>query len=201
MWKKIVYLTIILLISSCYQKINCPGYPEKYLVWMPYIKGEEFSLTNGIDKVQLKVESVDITKAYTKECLKNWECSCDCSARCTITSTSYFSPINISCDAYSYGADITFGFQTNSGYNILQFRDNNGGSFVTYWPYQNTEFLNSYDNGYKIFNDVIKIESDTLLLPEILLSEEQIYQIYIAKEVGIIQFKDRFNNKTWSLIE
>ncbi|HBE42141.1 MAG TPA: hypothetical protein DDW27_13210 [Bacteroidales bacterium] len=202
MWKKIVYLTIILLISSCTDEINCPGFPEKYLVWMPYIRGEEFLLTNGIDTFKFIVESVDITKAYTAKCLKNWECSCDCYAIFTITSTNDFFPtIDISSDTYSYGADFRIAFQTDSGVDILQFRDNNGESFLTYWPYQHNEFLNSYDNGYKIFNDVIKIESDTLLLPEILLSETQIYQIYIAKKVGIIQFTDRFNHKTWSLIE
>ena len=42
---------------------------------------------------------------------------------------------------------------------------------------------------------VLKIESDTLL------SEKQIYQLYIAKKVGIIQFKDRSTHKTWSLIQ
>jgi hypothetical protein len=57
------------------------------------------------------------------------------------------------------------------------------------------EILSSYDNGYKIFSDVLKIENDTLF------SYKQIYQIYIAKNIGFIQIKDRFNHKTWSLIE
>ena len=165
---------------------------------MPYIQGEEFTLTDGIDTDQFKVESTDITKPYSvkrSKFLNDREYDCDCNAFFTITSTSDFSAINISSYAYSYGANITIGIQTNSGYNMLEFRDNNGESFVTWWQEQNIEFLNSYDNGYKIFNDVLKIETDTLL------SEEQIYQLYIAKKVGIIQFKDRSTHKTWSLIE
>jgi hypothetical protein len=199
MWKKIVYLTIPLLISACIIKTDCPGYPEKYLVWMPYKQGQEFSLTDGINTFQLIVESTDITKAYThkrSKFLKDWEYFCECDAYSTITSTNDFLPtIVYHSENYDYGADFMISFQTNSGVNVLQFRDNNGESFYTYWPYQHNEILSSYDNGYKIFNDVIKIESDTLPI------DVRIYQVYIAQKVGIIQFKDRFNHKTWSLIE
>jgi len=49
----------------------------------------------------------------------------------------------------------------------------------------------------RFFQDetVLKIESDTLL------SDKPFYQIYIAKNVGFIQIKDRAKHKTWNFIE
>jgi hypothetical protein len=195
MWRKIVYLTITLLISSCTYKVDCPGYPKKYLVWMPYMQGEKISFTDGIDTFQLLVEATDIREPYTMKRLKfQKEDECDSYAYCSITGDS-LPGITYSSNGYDYGADFIIGFQFNSGAEDLQFQDNNGESFLTYWPYQHNEILNSYDNGCKVFNDVIMIESDTLAI------DIRIYQVFIAKKVGIIQFKDRINHKTWSLIQ
>lgn len=193
MWRKIVYLTITLLISSCTYEIDCPGYPEKYLVWMPYIQGEEFSLTDGIDTFQLIVESTDITKAYTvkrSKLLKDWEYFCDCHATSTISSDFFPGIVYRSENKEDKAAEyfVTFYHEYPNTAQVFGFQDNNGDTIFATWPYQNCEILSSYDNGYKIFNDVLKIESDTLLLPEILLPDIIIYQIYIAKTVGIIQF-------------
>jgi hypothetical protein len=195
MWRKILYLIITLLISSCTYHVDCPGYPEKYLVWMPYKSGQQFSLTDGIDTFHLIVETTDIRGPYTMKRLKlQKEYKCDSYAYCSITSDS-LPGISYYSDGYDYGADFKIGFQFNSGAEVLQFQDNNGESYLTYWLYQHNEILSSYYNGCKVFNDVIKIESDTLAI------DVRIYQVYIAKNVGIIQFKDRSYHKTWSLIE
>ena len=200
MWGKIVFMTIILLIPSCKIQIDCPGYPEKYLVWMPYGQGEEFSLTDGIDTFQLIVETTDITKAYTIKEYKFLANDCSCVANSTIASDFLPRILFNSESIGNYAADFVISFLTPN-YEFpnttqsFQFQDNNGETISTYYPYEHNEILSNYDNGYKIFNDVIKIESDTLL------SDMLIYQICVAKGVGIIQFKDRFNHKTWSLIE
>jgi hypothetical protein len=195
MWRRIVYLTITLLISSCTYKVDCPGYPEKYLVWMPYKQGEKISFTDGIDTFQLIVDATDIREPYTMKRLKSQkDDECDSYAYCSITGDS-LPGISYYSDGYDYGADFKIGFQFNSGAEVLQFQDNNGNSYLTYWLYQHNEILNSYDNGCKVFNDVIKIESDTLPI------DIRIYQVFIAKKAGIIQFKDRLNHKTWSLIQ
>jgi len=201
MGTKIVYLTITLLILSCTNKVDCPGFPKKYLVWMPYIQGEKISFTDGIDTLQLMVDETYIVEPYTAKRFKFLdEDRCDSYASCSITGDS-LPGITYSSDNYDSGADFKISFQLNSGSNVFQFRDNNGESFLTYWPYQHNEILNSYDNGCKVFYDVIKIESDTLLVPETLLPDIQVYQLYIGKNIGIIQFKDRLNHKTWSLIQ
>jgi hypothetical protein len=195
MWLKIVYLTIALLISSCTYKVDCPGYPKKYLDWMPYIQGEKISFTDGIDTLQLRVGEIDIRDPYTMKRLKFEKgTECDSYAYCSITGDSLPS-ISINSDGYDFGADFKIDFQFNSGAEVLQFQDNNGESFLTYWPYQHNEILNNYDNGCKVFNDVIMIESDTVSI------DIRIYQVFISRKVGIIQFKDRLNHKTWSLIE
>ncbi len=200
MWKKIIFLTITLLIPSCKIQIDCPGYPEKYLVWMPYIQGEEFSLTDGIDTFQLIVETTDITKAYTIKEYKYLANDCSCRANATITSDFFPTILFFSENREDYAADFVISFLTPyhefpNTVQSFQFQDNNGDTIYSFYPYEHNELLSSYNNGYKIFNDVLKIESDTLL------SDILIYQIYIAKRVGIIQFKDRFNHKTWSLIK
>ena len=57
------------------------------------------------------------------------------------------------------------------------------------------ENITKFDNGLKEYVDVVKVAYDTLLY-----SETPIYQVFLAKKVGVIQFKDRFDHKTWSLI-
>lgn len=207
MWKKIVYLTLILMIPSCNVKINCPGFPETHLVWMPYLQGEEFSLTDGIDTFQFKVEWVDITKAYTFTGSKLYylnppsEESCDRDARCNITGPKHiYSMIQIHGQQHGV-LDwthflISFSTSNSDSHEDFYFAygvENNVEKVSSSLPGE--EILSSYDNGYKIFSDVLKIENDTLF------SNNQIYQIYIAKNIGFIQIKDRFNHKTWSLIE
>jgi hypothetical protein len=195
MRKKIIYLAILLLIPSCTYKVDCPGYPDKYLVWMPYSKDEKISFTDGTDTFQLMVEAYDIDEPHTEKRLKFQRgAECDNSAYWSIKGDS-IPGITIISDGYDYEADFFISFQFDSGSETLQFRDNNGESFLTDWPYQHNEFFNSYDNGCKVFNDVLMIETDTLA------ADIRIYQIYFAKEAGIIQFKDRLNHKTWSLVQ
>jgi len=194
------------MIPSCDVKIDCPGIPETHLVWMSYKQDEVFSLTDGIDTFQFKVEKIDIQKAYTfTGCRFNYlnppsERSCDCDAWCNITGPKHvYSEIYISGEHVVSGWTyfwISFETPNSDAYEYFRFAygiENNVEKVISSFPGE--EILSSYDNGYKIFSDVFTIESDTLL------SNRQIYQIYIAKNVGFIQIKDRFNQKTWSLIE
>jgi len=204
MWKKIVYLTIALLISSCSFQIDCPGFPEKHLVWVPYIQDEEFSLTDGIDTFQFIVKRINIQKAYTHKGSKLFEepgdYICDCSASCTITGPVYAEILILGYA--SEGESGTVGRfsiifsdpDTHQYYEFVHHVWNNNVDTV-YSFLDHAEILSSYDNGYKIFNNVLKIESDTLL------SDKPFYQIYIAKNVGFIQIKDRTKHKTWNFIE
>lgn len=215
MWKKIVYLTIILLIPSCEVKINCPGFPETHLVWMPYIQGEEFSLTDGIDTFQFTVKSVDISKAYSFTGFKWYYLnppskeSCEYKASCTITSPNHdYSEIRIyggdsqpvwtmfkiylSTPNSEYSEIFIFYYGVENNVEKIVSKYNTGEEIVE-------EILNmsSYNNGYKIYSDVLFLEDRTIYI----YPNEHIYQIYYAKNVGIIQIKDPVNNKTWSLIE
>jgi hypothetical protein len=195
MWKKIVYLTIALLLTSCTYKLDCPGYPKKYLVWMPYILDEKISFTDGIDTIQLRVEEAYLREPYIMKRFKSVKGGeCASYAYCSITGDS-LPRISFNSDGYDYEADFKIGFQFISGAEYFGFRHNNGESILTYEPYQHIEIFNSYDNGCKVFKDVIMMESDTLAI------DVRIYQICLAKNAGIIQFKDRLAHKTWSLIQ
>jgi hypothetical protein len=210
MWKKIVYLTLILLIPSCEYQIDCPGFPETHLVWMPYIQDEEFSLTDGIDTFQFIVKRIDIEKAYTYKGTKYFtrDYTCFCSAYCTITGPKHVFPLITFNGNAEEGTDLngdsltsghfSINFSYSPTYQFFEFHHhvwNNNVEKVFSSSPEHAEILSSYDNGYKIFNDVLKIESDTLL------TDKLIYQIYIAKNVGFIQIKDRGKHKTWNLIE
>jgi hypothetical protein len=192
------------MIPSCGKKIKCPGFPETYLIWMPYLQGEEFSLTDGIDAFQFSVTYMYIPRASTITKLWPMDLGSDCDdyAECTITSPKHvYSQIRIQGLSEEKYARFSMSFATPHYSEKGQFFgfqhniDNNVDTIFATKPYQHVERLSSFDNGYKIYDDVLKFELDTLL------SNEQIYQIYYAKNIGFIQIKDRFNHKTWSLIE
>jgi hypothetical protein len=59
------------------------------------------------------------------------------------------------------------------------------------------DLLNSFNNGFKDYPNVLKLDQDTTYP----WGKPLIYEIYIAESVGIIQFKESGNKRIWSLME
>jgi hypothetical protein len=52
-----------------------------------------------------------------------------------------------------------------------------------------------------LYKNVMKLELDTVPENSLHLTNPQIWQVYIADSTGFIQFSDRINKHTWTLIK
>ena len=182
--------------AGCREKTDCPPYSEEYLNWMPYQQGERFSFTDGEDTFKLNVDETFRSSAYTitQPMIAKKPCEADAYAR--ISGDSFLPKIEV---VGTYRSNIEPGQITY----VIEFLNSEYSTFI--FIFENETFydislmdtlLKSYDNGYEQYNNVLKLESDTTVL-----HHQQIYQVCVAESVGIIQFKDIKNHKTWSLVE
>jgi hypothetical protein len=180
------YIMIILLVAGC-GKTHCPGYIEEYNNWIPYKQGDKLSFTDGKDTFNLKVDTAYRSTNYTQS---SWpiDQACQAQADVNISGDTILPKISESCIVEIIG-------QTEKYYRISFYcHENSFFSFDIKDLEKPTGLLTNYDNGYSEYLNVLKLEIDTLTIPQ------QIYLVYFAESIGIVQFLDRFNHKTWSLI-
>jgi hypothetical protein len=197
-------LTLMLLMTGCGEKVPCSAYPEKYLSWMPFQKGDKYSFTDGTTTFQLTVDEVYKTDAYTMKQTWPLDRMCEVEAYTVMTSNSLLSKIEFKSSLpepqpNSRGdIDTTFVYFRiiflSEEWSEFGFSIRDGQISPSIFFSSTIPLLSSFNNGYNVYNNVLKLEHDTLI------SQLAIYQVYIAESVGIIQFKDRKNHKTWSLI-
>ncbi len=186
---KFKYLAFILIITGC-SSIDCPSFPEEGLVWMPYKQGENINFTDGRDTFQLNVYETYRSSAYSY--VKGLKSTCVVNAFAKFSSNSslpQFQMFGFSANLPRFYT-ISFTDRTNLNFGI-----NSYGVISSFDNGYTCENLTNYYNGFKEYTIIGKVAYDTLIY-----SETQIYEVYFAKNVGVIQFKDRFNHKTWSLI-
>jgi len=188
---KVKYLVAILILTGC-GSVDCPSFPDEGLDWMPYVQGDNISFSDGTDTSQLNVYETHRT-SYSYGKLLSHRASCVVEAHAKLSSNSSLPQFNMYGNSYSADLprsytiniiDVNFNF-TIYNYGVMVY-NNNGLT---------CENITKFDNGFKEYVDVVKVAYDTLLY-----SETPIYQVFLAKKVGVIQFKDRFDHKTWSLI-
>jgi hypothetical protein len=188
----IKYLIFILILTGC-TSVNCPSFPEEGLEWMPYKQGDTVSFTDGTDTFQLNVNKTYRTSAYTIKKAFSYKETCEVIAYAELSGNSslpQFLMTGMSANLPRFYT-ISFTGLTNLIFGI----DSNGRIFSNDSGFL-TENLAEYYNGFKEYSNVVEVAYDTIIS-----YETQIYQAYVAKNVGVIQFKDRFNHRTWSLIE
>ena len=56
-------LTSILMLSGCH-RTNCPGYPDEYMNWIPYVSGSKILFTDGSDIIMLSVGETVRSEPY-----------------------------------------------------------------------------------------------------------------------------------------
>ena len=186
---KICLFTVIL--SGCLGNVNCPSYSNSDLVWMPYEKNQDIKFSNGNDTLSLIIDSCGISDSYSFK--KN--CDCDCSANAfAYSSIDTAHLFNINAISYSsYGNKSYY-------YNFYKYKYSNNElknsnldqfDFTIEDDQWSADTLATYGN----YSHVVKIELDTIN------TTRDIWQVYIAKSVGIIQFSSIDNRCTWNLIE
>jgi hypothetical protein len=170
---------------------------------MPYKLGDKFSFSDGTSTIQLKVDEAYKSNAHTQR--KGWAGykMCTVEARARMTSNTFLPEIEYR-SYFPYPAPNSDGDIDTVcvDYEMLFLSSNEWSGFVfeirAGQVLNKIPLLNSYNNGYKEYFNVMKLEHDTLNIS--IGSISPIFQVYIAESVGIIQFKDRKNNKTWSFI-
>ena len=190
----IICFAMTLLAAGC-GELDCPAYPEKYLNWIPYKQGDILFFTDGKDTIKFIVNDTFNSTAYTTHHAWPLDQSCIVEARVNIRGDT-LDPLNRAIRESSY---LNLEDQNFRDYSISI------SSQEIYFEYSTFEFymhnsekpanlLSCYDNGYKIYSNVVKLEIDTIILPQ------RINMVYFAESTGIIQFKDHISHKTWSLI-
>jgi hypothetical protein len=193
---KIWFPAVLLLFCGC-NRINCPGYENEYLNWIPYEEGDSIYFTDGTDTLKLRVNETYRSDAYKEH---SWiiERSCYIEANASVSGDP--DSVSITTSGF-YTSDENFpkNYRYDISYNI-------GSAFFDFQTLDNkitidygitVDLLNSFNNGFKDYTNVLKLEQDTTYP----WGKPLIYQIYIVESVGIIQFKEPENQRTWSLME
>jgi hypothetical protein len=197
-------LTLMLLMTGCGEKTPCSAYPEKYLSWMPFQIGDKYSFTDGTSTFQLNVDEVYKTDAYTQKQKWPMDRMCEAEAYAKMTGIPFLSKIEFKSSLPEPQSNSRGDIDTSFVYFMIIFLSEEWSEFgfsirdgqISNTIYFSTPIplLSSFNNGYKEYSNVLKLEHDTII------SQTAIYQVYIAESVGIIQFTDRKNHKTWNLI-
>jgi hypothetical protein len=187
-------MILMIVLTGCGKKTSCPPISEEYLSWLPYKMNENFHFTDGKDTIELSIIKTSASSEYTIKHSLIAEKICQADAYAKMTCKSI--PLQIEFKAF-YLPEIE---PLDISYNIW-FLTSEYSTFLFYFrndsldlPNAKAMILSSFSNGQKVYSNVLKLENDTTLV------DQHIYQIYIAESVGIIQFTDRQNRKTWRLI-
>jgi hypothetical protein len=194
--KKIWFPAVLILVLGC-NRIDCPGYENEYLNWIPYEQGDSIYFTDGNDTLKLRVNETYRSKAYKEH---SWiiERSCYIEANASLSGDP--DSVSISTSGFYISEEnFPIEYRYNISYNI-------GSASFDFQAWDNritidygitVDLLNSFNNGFKNYANVLKLEQDTTYP----WGKPVIYQIYFAELVGIIQFKEPGNQRTWSLME
>jgi hypothetical protein len=158
---------------------------------MPYEQGDKISFTDGIDTFQLNVYETNRTSYSYRKAFSS-RAICQAEAQAKLSSNSSLPQFNM------YGASANLPRAYNIFFNdniYFNFIINTNGIASTNYDGLVCENLDKFDNGFKEYVDVLKVTYDTLVY-----TETEIYQVFLAKKIGVIQFNDRFNHKRWNLI-
>jgi hypothetical protein len=193
--KKLWFLAVLLSVCGC-NRIDCPGYQNEYLNWSQYEQSDSIYFTDGTDTLKLRVNETYRSVAYKEH---SWiiERSCYVEANASVSGDPDSVSITTS-SFYTSEENFPIVYRYIISYNI-------GSAFFDFQALDNkvtldysipVDLLNSFNNGFKDYPNVLKLDQDTTYP----WGKPLIYEIYIAESVGIIQFKESGNQRIWSLM-
>ena len=199
---KRAHLIIFIFLAGCFGETHCPSFPIEKLNWMPYQLDSTIQFSDGYDTIKYTI--VDTFRSESRSYKNN--CDCDCGA------TAYFKTdinsenelkiegtcnfINNNFIGYVYNFQ-KYGY-IGEYYMILKSDDFNllkeNGTFKN-------EIISSFRINSKTYQNVVKLELDTINDGSLNWSKPDIWKVYIADSIGIIQFEDLNSRKIWKIIE
>lgn len=195
-FKVLWFLTVLLSVCGCYRS-NCPGYENEHLNWIPYEKGDSLLFTDGTDTLKLRVNEAYRSVAYKE---LSWIIELPCDAEANASAAGDPDSVSISVSSrHESDENVPVAYHYLISYNIgsasFEFQVLNNRVTIDY--FNTADLLTSFNNGFKDYQDVLKLDADTTYP----WGKPLVYEIYIAESVGIIQFKEPGNQRTWSLME
>jgi hypothetical protein len=190
--KTIGYLALVFLIIGC-KEYECPAYPEEFLTWMPYNKGENLYFISGIDSLKLKVSETYRSGPHTSQ-TQFFKEFCRIEARVAILNESGSQIISQNSFYNDEAGHVTYDLNLFNFTSFATFQIKNG-IITTGYGQLPTNLLNEYSNGLNNYNNVLILNIDTLNY-----NLSSVYQIYIAESIGIIQMNERKTKKKWCRI-
>jgi len=206
--KTLVLFFVIFLFQGCFEKEECPAYPTEYLKWLPYEKGQTLTFTDGNNAFQLKVDQFEVSKKHKVYKDLSGLYSCTAYAQSDISSSLAYPKINLwsswGCEDCTTTANMSslihFSFTVydmdDGGYSF-GFAFKNQSLFIDseYFANYKGEILNKHHNGYKEYSRVLCLEYDTTY------HSLDIYKLYVAESVGVIEYVRKKGNQSVYLKE
>ena len=165
--------------------------------------GQTLTFTDGNNVFPLKVEQFEVSKKHM-ESKDFYGYHCTPHAQAEISSSAAYPTINLWSSWGCSGCATTINMSSLIHYmfTILD-KDDEGSNFgfafenerlfinsEYYGTYYKGEMLNKHHNGYKEYSRVICLEYDTLI------QAPDIYKLYIAESVGIIEYVRKKGNQS-----
>lgn len=197
----ILGLTFIFL-YGCIGETYCPGYSREYLNWIPYVRNNYMKFSNGVDTIRFVIDEASYSDSYS---YKN-NCKCDCGADAYFT-TCIANERDLQIEGHSYYGN---SLDINYEYNFIK----HGYSGDYYIAESSDDFYFSKENGTMsdeiisevtvnnvAYQNVIKLELDTIDDNSALWRKPEIWRIFIADSVGIIQYEYCKTGEIWRIID
>jgi len=213
--KILIFFLVIFLLTGCFDKEECPAYPTEYLKWMPYKKGQTLTFTDENNVFQLKVDQFEVSKKLRVYKDLSGLYHCTPYAQSDISSSGMYPKINLWSSWGCVDCTTTANMSSIIHFNFTVWEIDDGGySFgfafekdnlfidnVYYpsWSHTKYEILNKHHNGFKEYSRVICVEIDTLIPVDHMSSD--IYKLYVAESVGIIEYVRKKGNQSVCLKE
>jgi hypothetical protein len=196
----IVSLTFVFLFC-CIGKTDCPGYSREYLNWIPYSQRNYMNFSNGTDTGRFVIEKATYSDLYSFK--NNCDCACEASA---YFSTCIANGINLQIEGHSYyvnSSDINYEYNLiRHGYSGDYYVAENSDDF--HFSKENGEIsdkiISEFSVNNIVFKNVIKLELDTIDDNSALWRKPEIWRIFIADSIGIIQFEYCETGEIWKII-
>ena len=197
--RKIGYLIVLFLLTSCWRKTDCPSYPEQNLSWIPYQLNRVIKFSDGIDTLEFIINEKYITSSYSTRD--------DCWVEAAF-GFEIHNDLDVKIEIHSY----YFGESTDYNYWFILY-DNSSGSYSLVQGERHEfsfykkngkmvpDIIVEYEINGKIYKNIVKVELVKFDHKNVSWEQPDIWRIFVTDSVGLIQFDDRNTNKSWTLIE
>jgi hypothetical protein len=194
---RIGFLLTLTLPTGCFfNETNCPSYPKDKLNWMPYTSNSSLRFSDGLDTMVFNIYD---TYQSADHSYKN-NCACGCSSdayfRTDTNSKRELQIQAVSTYNEEHQVDYLFTF-TKYGYDGEDYT----ALYIDDFYFMDSEIIPSFTVDNSTYENVIQLDKDTIGKNDLNMRKPDIWRVYLADSVGIIQFEECNTGKIWKIIK